>query len=664
MVLWLPKLILAQEFPTTAKYGIDRSVRASKHDARFETNSNAFDVTYYHLTLNLNGLNNPILVGRNRIKGKALANLDTLAFDLSTNMVVDFVSLTSGRILGSSHENDQVIVALETTLLAGSSLELDIVYHGNPLSLDFGSFTSISDQPGKPNTIWTLSEPYGAKQWWPVDDQLTDKADSVRVTVHVPAPMSVASNGLLKNTIVHLDGSRTFDWLHRYPIAPYLVSLAIGNYDVYHQFYDRPPHLASEFGLATFPIDHFVYKGSDAFQGISPSSGWHLAVEMMAIFEDWLGPYPFAKEKYGHAHVTFTGGMEHQTMTSMGNIGAELIAHELAHQWFGNKLTPRKWEDLWLSEGFATMSEFLIYESDPKYAFLEQFLGGIYYDRALSARGTLVLQDTSDVATMFDFAGVYAKGYMVLKTLRSIVGDDVFKTILRTYTANPNLAYGSVSTRDFQQVVEQVAGRSFETFFSQWVYSGTGHPTYTVSATRAPILNRPFRTTFTINQIQTPEESNIEAFDVPLWLQVQTNQGTYLLQVENNQREQHYEVDLNAEMIGMKLDPDRRVLRGDPPVVSGLEGTIEIPETIGVSVYPNPTNSTFHVQVETKAGSEPVVMRIFDALGRQVAEDTRAAVGAQQLQFNVNPVRWSPGVYAIQIRRGSERVHRMVIVSL
>ncbi|NQV72927.1 T9SS type A sorting domain-containing protein [bacterium] len=656
LVLSTPHTSIAQSRLTTERARVGASVpRMDERPSR--ASSSGFDVSYYHLTLNLNGLQNPILVGRNRITGKAVVDLDTLLFDLSSNMVVDFVSLTTGKVLSSSHTQDQILVVLENTLTAGSVLDLDIVYHGNPTKTGFGAFTSLQNEPGRPNTIWTLSEPYGAKEWWPVDDELTDKADSVRLTVKVPSPMTVASNGVLLSEFLHNDGSKTFDWMHRYPIAPYLVSLAIGEYDVFHQLYSRPPALAAEFGPASFPIDHFAYKNSNAFQGVSTTSGWHLALEMMSVFEDWMGPYPFAKEKYGHAHVTFSGGMEHQTISSMGNIGAELIAHELAHQWFGDKLTPAFWKDLWLNEGFATMSEFLIYESDPKYDFLKGFLGDIYYDRARAASGTLVLQDTTSINEMFAFSRVYAKGYMVLRMIRGVVGDDVFKQILRTYTSLPAGAYGSVTTQDFQRVVEEVSGRSFETFFNQWVYSGTGYPTYAISSEPIPTPISPFKTRLTITQLQESNESNVEAFDLPLWIHIETSNRTVLVRLENGQRVQTYDIDLDAALVSATVDPDRWVLRGESPISSGFASTSEVPNGLEVSIYPNPANRSFHVQVEVSGGNEPVELRLFDQLGRLVFEERRAVSAPEQLVFLVEPQiqmrSLAPGVYVAQVQHGS-----------
>lgn len=652
--------VQAQDIPITAHPSA--RFASQLHDrAQFSQLANRFDVTFYHLTLNLNGLRNPILLGRNRIVGRALADLDSLQFDLSNNLVVDFVSLTTGGALTYSHQDHKVTVVLKTRLLKGSKLELDLVYHGNPASTGFGAFTNIQNVPGKPNTIWTLSEPYGSKEWWPSDDQLSDKSDSVRVTVRVPAPMKVASNGLFLGKSTHMDGSSTFDWVHRYPISPYLVSLAIGEYDEYTQTYTRPDHLVSKWGVRSFPVQHFAYKGSNAFQGISPTSGWHLATEMLPVFEDWMGPYPFEKEKYVHAHVTFKGGMEHQTISSIGNIGAELIAHELAHQWFGDKLTPQSWSDLWLNEGFATMSEFLIYESDPKYASMGRILGNLYYQRARLARGTLVQQDTLDVAKLFDFSGVYAKGYMVLRMIRGIVGDDVFKQILRSYTSVPSYAYASVSTADFQRVVEEVSGRSFQTFFDQWVYSGTGLPTYDVSWSIVSEGMNP-QVQIELQQIQRAGESSISVFEMPVWLEIETAGRTYRIQVVNNQRSQVYTIDLPESALRVRVDPDKWILRGDSPTHVGVDEAVTVSSDLSFSIYPNPTKGAINLHFEHNPSGESISISVYDLLGRIVRTHRTNPGWRGEMDIALDGQGLLPGVYTIRaVQNGRIRSQPVIL---
>lgn len=605
--------------------------------------SSRFDVSYYHLTLNLNGLRNPIVIGRNRISGFALSDLDTLQFDLSSNLTLDFVSNTAGQQLQSSHVANRITIALSKTLEAGQRLDLDIVYHGNPLETGFGSFTSIYNNPEKPNTIWTLSEPYGASEWWPVDNNIADKADSVRVTVRVPAPMTVASNGRLLNRFKHMDGSTTFDWMHRYPISPYLISLAIGEYDEYEQWYTRPSDLAAKYGPQSFPIQHFAYKGSDAFQGISATSGWHLALEMMPIFEEWLGPYPFEKEKYGHAHVTFRGGMEHQTISSMGNIGAELVAHELAHQWFGDKLTPKTWSDIWLNEGFATMSEFLIYESDPKYQGLLNLFSGLYYERAKLSSGPLVSSDTTEVADLFAFSRVYGKGYMVLRTIRSIVGDNVFKSVLQTYLADPEHAYGSVSTDDFKQTLESVSGRNFDTFFDQWVYTDSGLPSYSVDLASTE-TSAGFVAEVTILQ----NDLDLPVFDLPVWIKINTTGKEVLVQLENSKRQQHYSIEVAAPPLSVELDPFNWILKKASVTSTRTEAEPSIPDDPLFSVYPNPTSGSFSVNWRARSSSTSVTTQVFDVLGRNVFQEENTVSPGSLSTFRIS-ARLPAGVYFVRV---------------
>ena len=617
-----------------------------------------FDITYYHLTLNLNGLRNPIVLGRNRISGVALTNLDTLQLELSSNMVLDLVSTTGGRQLSVSRDADLIQIALAQTLYTGQRIDLDVVYHGNPLETGFGAFTSISNQPGKPNTIWTLSEPYGAKEWWPVDGNMADKADSVRVTVHVPAPMTVASNGVLKSRINHTDGSTTFDWMHRYPISPYLISLAIGEYDEYVQSYIRPLDLAMKYGNRTFPIQHFAYKGSDAFQGISTTSGWHLALEMMPVFEEWMGPYPFEKEKYGHAHVTFKGGMEHQTISSMGNIGAELIAHELAHQWFGDMVTPSRWRDIWLNEGFATMSEFFIYESSPKYEGLKALFSRIYYERALLSDGPLVSDDTTSVPDLFSFSRIYAKGYMVLRMIRGIVGDDVFKTVLQTYLRDPDHAYKSVTTDDFKQTLERVSGRSFDTFFNQWVYSDSGVPRYSVTLSSLESSGSSgYVAEITIQQ----DETGSPVFDLPVWVKIKTAGREVLVQLENNQRQQHYSIEVEGQPLAVEVDPFKWILRQESVTSTGMESDDTLPFDPLFSVYPNPSSGSFSVQWKARPGTSHVVADVYDGLGRLVFRQMEPTLANSISTFHLS-TSLPAGTYFVRVTdEAGSRVLPLVI---
>ena len=193
--------------------------------------------------------------------------------------------------------------------------------------------------------IWSLSEPYGAKDWWPCKSTLDDKIDSIDMFVTTPSQFRVASNGLLVSETAN-GSNKTFHWKHRYPIATYLIAVAVTNYAVYSNYVPLS-------GNDQLQILNYVYPEDTALT--QPQT--LRAINFMQIFDSMYVSYPFIKEKYGHAEFGWGGGMEHQTMSFLGKkaFNFEIIAHEMGHQWFGIKVTNGDWTDLWLHEGFADL---------------------------------------------------------------------------------------------------------------------------------------------------------------------------------------------------------------------------------------------------------------------------------------------------------------------
>lgn len=635
---------------------------AGKRSAR--PRQDAFDVSWYHLSLDLDIDRSPELEGRVRVTGWALADLDTLELDLVRTMEVTDVTAMDGASLswqhGSDPEADRLLIPLPATLVTGESYTVDVTYRGDPAWNNArGGYASGRRSGGDPY-IWTLSEPYGSMEWWPTEDHPADKADSVRVTLTVPSGMTAASNGLLVAEVDEGNGTTTFDWVHRYPIATYLVSVAAGDYDRVVDTYVRPSDLEAAFGPAQFPIEHYAYRDIPAVEGISAASGWRLTTDAMAIQERWFGPYPFADEKYGNAHVTFRGGMEHQTVSSMGNIGIELIAHELAHQWYGDALTPASWRHLWLNEGFATLGEMLTFEADPTYTPVQNVLFDIYYNRAREARGTLVLADTTNAMDMFTQARVYAKGWMVLRMIRSRVGDTTFRDILQAWAARPDVNYRTAVTEQFQEVVESVSGLDWAVFFDQWVYSGTGEPKWQLAWTADP-EDAPGMVRVSLQQVQDRLASNVDAFQVflPVWFE--TAETTYQVWLDVDEREATFDVSIPAEVLAVHVDPERWILRGE--TLTGTGTTVEraSEQPFDVQVAPHPAYGDLKVAIlnerPSRIGNEMTV-DVFDLTGRRVWKELHQATAMAQLRIP----GLAPGRYLLRVRQGPHVNEQLVVI--
>lgn len=617
--------------------------------------SAAFDATYYHLQIDLDFAQERV-TGTTRAEGVLTDALNELRLDLLSNMSVAAVRDEQGDPLAFSRDGDVLVIDLGGTRPAGSAVAVEVDYSGRPQSSGFGAF-EFSTRDGQP-AAWTLSEPYGARAWWPGKDHPSDKPDSARVSVTVPEALLVGSNGRLESATT-VGGRTTYTWGVAYPIAPYLLSLAAGPYVAFDQTYDRPDSLAATLGPLALPVLHYKYtQGGTA----TLPSGWAEVLDALAVFEWWFGPYPFAEEKYGHAEFGWGGGMEHQTMSSMGGSSVGLVTHELAHQWFGDAVTTRTWPHLWLNEGFASYAEILYWEAMAnRYPGQAQATLQSDQSSARSAQGTLVVQDTSDVGNLFAGSRVYAKGSAVLHMLRHVLGDEDFRATLQAYLADPALAYGTAETADLQRVAETVSGRSLDAFFRQWVTEGTGYPIYQASFRTDPATGGGYDVTLTVRQTQTAPLSNVEVFEMPIVVEFATADGARRFTVENTAREEDFTLHLDARPTAARLDPDGVLLRNAGVVVLDAEGA-PAPADLDFVLGPNPTAGPARLQGTLPDGG-PLQVRVVDALGRVVRTlwDADASPGAFRLDAALDGL--AAGAYVVVLRGdGYAWTHPLTVV--
>lgn len=317
-----------------------------RSDYKSDTNVN---VVYYKLYLNIT-YDPDYLTGEVSINSRSLANnLSEVFYDLSNNLTIDSVVSGNQRLL-FSHLMDRVNISLASSVNSGDNIPLTIYYRGVPVPTGFGSFIfgSHNNEP----SVWNLSEPFGSSDWFPCKNVPSDKADSSDVWLRCADNLTAVSNGILKNVENNSDGTHTFKWHNSYPIANYLISLAISNYDQYNSFF--------RYSLNdSMPVVNYIYP--ENLESLKPQLD--KTNYMLELFSSKFGLYPFISEKYGHAEFGRNAGMEHQTISSMGAFFDNIIAHELTHQWFGDKITCRNWENIWLNEGFATYGEAIYQEN-------------------------------------------------------------------------------------------------------------------------------------------------------------------------------------------------------------------------------------------------------------------------------------------------------------
>jgi aminopeptidase N len=568
-------------------------------------NTQNYDVTYSELRFTVNP---SVLAVSGNVKTTFTAlsnNMSTVTFDFykktTSPFTISSVKINNVATTFSHNSTHELVINLPSTLNTGDSATAEIIYSGVPSTLE-GAF-SISTHNSNP-VLWTLSEPFGARDWWPCKQDLNDKISSIDVYITAPSAYVSVSNGLEVSQTMSGVTDKTTHFHHNYPIPAYLVAIAVTNYQIYNQ----------QGGLGTtaspyFPIVNYIYP-EEATSSISSLS---VTPDIINFYETIVGNYPFRTEKYGHARAGLNGGMEHTTVSFMNSWGRSLIAHEMAHQWFGNKITCGTWQDIWLNEG---ITEYLAGLDVENYAGLTGFVtwkNGKINNITSATNGAVYLTDAEalSVNRIFSPRLTYNKGSMVTHMLRWKMGDTAFFQALRNYLNDSNLAYGYAITTDFKAKLEEVHGSNLDEFFNDWIYN-QGYPTYTITAQnwgagQAKII---------VNQTQS--DPSVTYFEMPLEIRLSGAGGlTHDVVVNNTGNGQEFIVSVPFVVTGVTFDPNKHIISRNNVATLANE-TFDLDQSI--SIYPNPANDILHIMTPTTILIEKV--EIFNTLGQLVGQKT------------------------------------------
>lgn len=363
--------------------------------------SNNYDVKYYRCVWDIDPAQYGIS-GSITTYFKPLSSLDAIEFDAAQALLIDSVFHHQFKISFTRPNNDVLRIKFTESIATLDSVT--VFYHGSP---EPSSYSFNQRTHGIKNTpiVFTISEPYVAKEWWPCKQTLTDKADSIDTYIIIPKGNKAASNGILKE--ITTNGNKlVFHWKERYPIATYLICAAVTNYSEFTVMADLQNGLV--------PVLYYTYPEDSALARTTSNQ----ILNIFHFYDSLFGPYPFENEKYGHAQASDIGGIENQTMTFVGSFDLRLLAHELAHSWFGNKVTCGSWNDIWLNEGFAKYCEYLSlgYSEDP--ILSRGWLKEISDYIAELPDGSVYVMDTTTYAHIFDYRLSYWKGAYLLHMLR------------------------------------------------------------------------------------------------------------------------------------------------------------------------------------------------------------------------------------------------------
>lgn len=537
-------------------------------------------------------------------------------FQLSDSLVVDSV-IFHKQIMSYSQSNDILSISLNKVLQPEILDSIKISYHGNPP--DDYAFAQ-AEHDGIP-VLWTLSEPYGAKDWWPCKNALSDKIDSLDIWIKNPEQYKAASNGMLISEKIS-NSFKITHWKHNYPIAAYLFAIAVSNYEGYNYYID----LGDDDSLQVL---NYVYP-----------EDYDLAVERIPsfdksvrIFEELFMPYPFSNERYGHVQMSKGGGMEHQTMTFIGDFNFHLLTHEVAHQWFGNYVTLADWHDIWLNEGFATYLTGLAYER----GYDDQHWWNLWRPEVIGhitsePDGSVYVPEITDRSRIFDARLSYSKAAYLLHMLRWIIGDDDFFEAIQNYLGDPEVAYGYATQHDLVYHLQMAGDTTLTEFFDDWYY-GEGFPSYNASCEQVG------ENSIKVTLFQTQSHQSVDFFEMPVPIEFKNETRDTVVVFNHLYSGQEFVCDIGFVVDSVFVDPNWHLISADNSALLDME---EVETEYSPFIFPNPARDVVNIYI----ANENSMLYVVSLNGKVVFEENYPEKGKIQIAIN----NWSEGVYIVIVK--------------
>lgn len=577
----------------------------------------SYDLVYHSLNFKVDPNVNYISGSVFSIFKPLIQEFSQLQFDMVTQLKVDSV-IYHGQKLNATHQYNKLTITFPEGIEENLLDSLEVFYHGVPPGSGLGSFVKKL-HAGKP-IIWTLSQPYGARDWWPCKQSLEDKIDSIDIKITTPLAYKAASNGKLISDKIS-GTKRIAHWQHRHPIATYLVAIATTNYEVYSENVELNNGKTVE--ILNYMYPEYLITAKSKSEDVK---------NIMKLYSELLVEYPFANEKYGHAQFGWSGGMEHQTMSFMGNLNFGLVAHEMAHQWFGDYVTLGNWSHIWLNEGFATYFEGIAYERLLTDSAWKNWLRYHINKATSSLSGSVYAGENPSIARIFTKALSYSKGGMLLHMLRWELGDEAFFEAVRNYLKDPEMKAGFAVHDKVVAHFEATGDTTLTEFFNDWYYGG-GFPNYDIN-----YFYQDGKTKINVQQNTTHSSVDLFEMHLPVRYTVEgVEKNARLHQTENPQEF----VLTEGYASSITFDPDYWLCAKSDITMSNLH----ISEITNIEILPEYPNKTIRVLMPP---GENAVFRLTDLNGKLLMRKR-----LKEGNNSVEVFTLRPGIYIVEVRRSS-----------
>jgi aminopeptidase N len=591
-----------------------------------------YDLRFVHLNLNMERTNK-FISGSVKYTAVATTAVDTFQVLLHQNYTIDSVRI-NGALLPSMRKDSMIRIAPASVIAAGNTFSAIIYYNGTAPTggAAIGSGYNNATSPSWGNQVsWTLSESLVAYHWWPTKQICTDKIDSSWVFVTTDSTNKAGSNGLLTN-VVTIGSKKRYEWKSHKPIDYYLISASIAKYKEY-DLYSHPIYLPGDSIL----IQNYIYD--NAINNNTWINGQKIQLDKMPqvlAFESAMyGMYPFHKEKYGHCMAPLSGGMEHQTMTTLGFFDYYVDAHELGHQWWGDNVTCKGWGEIWMNEGWASYTEHLVAQYLDNANFATN-LNAAHNNVMSQPGGSIFFTDTLNTNRIFDSRLSYDKGGAIIHSLRFLTNNDsLWFNALRSF--QNTFKGGTAGVQDFKAHYETQTGINATQFFNQWYY-GEGYPTFNVK------YNMNGNNFYIQSTQSTSTPSSIPLFITPIEYKLtRTGAPDTIVRVMHSNTVENYTFVLTGTVTAVVCDPNNWIINKvigptqDPNLGStGIEENTSVNQ---LSIGPNPTKGIVNV---SNLKSE-VKVKVLDVSGKLMMEKTLSANSAIDLSGLAN------GIYILKV---------------
>ncbi len=579
------------------------------------------------------------------IRFKVDSTLNSIVLDAdSTSLAINSVSIAG---ISFTHADNLLTILLDQTYNPDDTVEVGIDYHHN--NVDDNAFYA------KNGFIFTDCEPEGARKWFPCWDKPSDKA-KLDITTKVPNTVKLGSNGILADSTQTAD-TIWYHWVSNFNIATYIMVLSGKvNYNldiVYWHKLSNPDD--------SIPIRFYFNDGED------PSEIEEMILPMCDWFSEHFCEHPFEKNGFATLNSDFSwAGMENQTLTSLcpGCWAEWLIAHEFAHQWFGDMISPGTWADIFLNEGFATWGEAFWYESYAGYAaYKADIVGNANYylinnpGWAISEPEWAVVTPPSSV--LFNYAITYTKASCVLHMLRYTLGDSLFFEVLSTYANDPEWKFESAVIPDLMQTVNDVTGEDYDWFFNQWIYE-PNHPHYQNTYNFQDLGNDQWQVNFYTEQTQPDPEF----FKMPMELKIRfADYSDTIITVMNEVNYQSYSWLFDKQPVTFQFDPNNNIVIKQHSTILGI--TDRHAETGMAYLFQNVPNPAEQSTVISFRIDEPIFVHLalYNTMGKEVLTlaDGKRSSGKHAVTVDCSNLR--PGVYFYTLHANGSKITKKLIVT-